>query len=302
MGNDIRPGSSRLGSGLVRERKKKQEMFGYVTGNWKEFNKDQQARYGAVYCGICRRLQAQSGGISRLGLSYDMAFLALLLMSLYEPEETKGKDACLLHPVKRRAWVDNEYIRYSADMNGILAYYNCLDDWQDDKKLSAKLMARTYEKSLADIEERYPRQAAAIRECLETLSRLEKENCRNPDEPAGVFGRLMAEVLTYREDLWAPSLRKMGDALGRFIYLMDAVVDYDRDKRKGKYNPFLAMGGPKDPARWEEYLVLTMGSATTEFEKLPLVQDKALLDNILYSGVWVTYREREKGKKEERHG
>ena len=48
--------------------------------------------------------------------------------------------------------------------------------------------------------------------------------------------------------------------------------------------------------------MLTMGSATTEFEKLPLVQDKALLDNILYSGVWVTYREREKGKKEERHG
>ena len=277
-------------------------MFGYVTGNWKEFNKDQQARYGAVYCGICRRLQAQSGGISRLGLSYDMAFLALLLMSLYEPEETSGKDACLLHPVKRRAWVDNEYIRYSADMNGILAYYNCLDDWQDDKKLSAKLMARTYKKSLADIEERYPRQAAAIRECLETLSRLEKENCRNPDEPAGAFGRLMAEVLTYREDMWAPSLRKTGNALGRFIYLMDAVMDYDRDKRKGKYNPFLAMGGPKDPARWEEYLVLTMGSATTEFEKLPLVQDKALLDNILYSGVWVTYREREKGKKEERHG
>ena len=103
-------------------------MFGYVTGNWKELNKDQQARYGAVYCGICRRLQAQSGGVSRLGLSYDMAFLSLLLMSLYEPEETSGKDGCLLHPVKRRAWVDNEYIRYSADMNVILAYYNCLDD------------------------------------------------------------------------------------------------------------------------------------------------------------------------------
>ena len=277
-------------------------MFGYVTGNWKELNKDQQARYGAVYCGICRRLQAQSGGVSRLGLSYDMAFLSLLLMSLYEPEETSGKDGCLLHPVKRRAWVDNEYIRYSADMNVILAYYNCLDDWQDDKKLSAKLMAQTYGKSLQSIAESYPRQAAAIRECLEELSRLEKENCENPDKPAGAFGRLMGEILVYREDMWAQSLRQMGNALGRFIYLMDAVMDYDRDKRKGKYNPFLAMGGPKDPARWEEYLVLTMGSATAEYEKLPLVQDKALLDNILYSGVWVTYREREKGKKEERHG
>ena len=277
-------------------------MFGYVTGNWKELNKDQQTRYGAVYCGICRRLQAQSGGVSRLGLSYDMAFLSLLLMSLYEPEETSGKDGCLLHPVKRRAWVDNEYIRYSADMNVILAYYNCLDDWQDDKKLSAKLMAQTYGKSLQSIAESYPRQAAAIQECLEELSRLEKENCENPDKPAGAFGRLMGEILVYREDMWAQSLRQMGNALGRFIYLMDAVVDYDRDKRKGKYNPFLAMGGSKDPARWEEYLVLTMGSATAEYEKLPLVQDKALLDNILYSGVWVTYREREKGKKEERHG
>ena len=76
MGNDIRPGLSRLGSGLVRERKKKQEMFGYVTGNWKEFNKDQQARYGAVYCGICRRLQAQSGGISRLGLSLSLIHIS----------------------------------------------------------------------------------------------------------------------------------------------------------------------------------------------------------------------------------
>lgn len=108
----------------------------------------------------------------------------------------------------------------------------------------------------------------------------------------------MGEILVYREDLWAPTLRKMGEGLGRFIYLMDAVMDYDRDKRKHEYNPLLSMGVPRDPERWEEYLVLAMAGATAEFEKLPLVQDKALLDNILYSGVWVSYRER--GKKEER--
>ena len=277
-------------------------MFGYVTANYGELTREQAERYGSVYCGICREIRLRSSQAAGLALSNDMAFLAMLLMSLYEPQEQEGKSICLLHPIRRRAWVDNEYIRYSADMNVILAYYNCLDDWQDDKKLSAKLMAQTYGKSLQTIAESYPRQAAAIRESLDELSRLEKENCVNPDEPAGAFGRLMGEILVYREDLWAQSLRRMGNALGRFIYLMDAVVDYDRDKRKGKYNPFLAMGGEKDPARWEEYLVLTMGSATAEYEKLPLVQDKALLDNILYSGVWVTYREREKGKKEERHG
>ena len=264
-------------------------MFGYVTASYKELTKEQQSRYGAVYCGICRRLRVQSGNVARLGLSYDMAFLALLHMSLYEPEETQGKNACILHPVTQRAWVDNQFVRYTADMNVALGYYNCLDDWQDDGKRSAKLMADACAKYLPRIEECYPRQCSAIRDCIEELSQLEKENCPNPDEPASCFGRLMAELLVYEEDLWAPTLRQMGHALGRFIYLLDAAVDFEKDKRKGKYNPYLAMG-EENPNKWEEYLVLAMGRCTRAFDMLPLVQDKALLDNILYSGVWMKYR------------
>ena len=83
-------------------------------------------------------------------------------------------------------------------------------------------------------------------------------------------------------------------ALGRFIYLADAAVDYRRDKKAGKYNPLLAMGTGEDWEKWDAYLVLAMGKCTEEFEKLPLVQDKQLLDNILYSGVWVQYRGKRK--------
>ena len=192
--------------------------------------------------------------------------------------------------------MDNTYIQYAADMNVALAYYNCLDDWQDDGKRSAKLMAEAFAKHLPAIEQRYPRQCGAIKTCIEQLSQLEKAGCANPDEPAACFGELMAELLTYEEDMWADTLRQMGQSLGRFIYLLDAALDYDKDKRKGKYNPYLAMGTGKDWARWEEYLVLTMGWCTANFEKLPLVQDKALLDNILYSGVWVNYRGKRKGE------
>lgn len=265
-------------------------MFGYVTANYQELSKEQQTRYGAVYCGICRKIREQSGNAARLGLRYDMAFLALLLMSLYEPEEEQGKNACVLHPIHHRPWIDNQYIRYAADMNVALAYYNCLDDWKDDGKKTAKIMAGVLGKQLPEIEERYPRQCGAIRDCIESLSQKEKENCPNPDAAAGDFGALMAELLVYEEDLWGDTLRTLGDSLGRFIYLLDAALDYDKDARKGKYNPYLAMGTGKDPNKWEEYLVLTMGRATEAFERLPLVQDKALLDNILYSGVWVSYR------------
>lgn len=275
-------------------------MFGYVTANYQELTKEQQKRYGAVYCGICRRIKEQSGNAARLGLRYDMAFLSLLLMSLYEPEETQGKNACALHPINHRPWIDNPYIRYAADMNVALAYYNCLDDWQDDGKKSARTMAKVFSAHLPEIQQRNPRQCDAIRDCIDRLSEKERENCPNPDAAAGDFGALMAELLVYREDMWSPTLRTLGDSLGRFVYLLDAALDYDKDAKKGKYNPYIAMGTGKDPARWEEYLVLTMGRATEAFEKLPLVQDKALLDNILYSGVWVSYRG--KGKQEGAHG
>ncbi len=274
-------------------------MFGYVGANWKELSRSQQDRYGSIYCGICRRIREQSSNLARLGLSYDMAFLSLLLMSLYEPEEESGPNACMLHPIKKRPWVDNEFVRYGADMNVALAYYNCLDDWQDDKKPAAKFLADRLEKNMEPIRQRYPRQCDAIGTCIARLAELELENCPNPDLPANCFGELMAELLVYREDLWAPYLRQMGMALGRFIYLLDAAVDYEQDRRRKKYNPFLAMGGGKDWGKWEEYLLLSMARCTDAYERLPLVQDKDILDNILYSGVWVNYR---RGKKKEQEG
>ena len=133
-------------------------MFGFVTANMAELTKEQRSRYGGVYCGICVRIREQASQIARLGLSYDMAFLALLLMSLYEPEEEMGNRACGLHPLKPRPWVDNEYIQYAADMNVALAYYNALDDYEDEGKTTSKMLCQVFGKELDRIRETYPRQ------------------------------------------------------------------------------------------------------------------------------------------------
>ena len=272
-------------------------MFGFVSANLEELSKEENVRYNAVYCGICKAIREQSSSAACLGLSYDMAFLALLLMSLYEPEETSGPRACGLHPIKPRPWVDNEYIRYCAQMNVALGYYNALDDYEDEGHLRAKWMAGVFGKELDGVKTRYPRQCEAIERCIHRLNRLEKENCSNPDLPAGCFGELLGELFVYREDLWESALRQTGDALGRYIYLADAAMDYRKDKKHKQYNPFIAMDAGENPAQWEQYLVLAMGRCTDAFERLPLVQDKAILNNILYSGVWVEYRKRMRSKK-----
>ena len=144
-------------------------MFGYVMASGKELSKQAQERYSGVYCGICRQIRARASQPARLGLSYDMAFLALLLSSLYEPEESSGKPACKLHPIKPRPWVDNAYIRYAADMNVALAYYNAMDDYQDDGKRTANWMVSVFGKTLPEIAARYEARYQAFRQIYPAL-------------------------------------------------------------------------------------------------------------------------------------
>lgn len=269
-------------------------MFGFVGADAQALTEEQKRRYGQVYCGICRQIRLQCSSSARLVLSYDIAFLALLLMSLYEPEETEGKRACGFHPLKPRPWTDNEIVKYAAHMNVALAYYNLLDDWQDDRRISSGTAALLLKRSYRKTKKLYPEKCAAIEQCIRELSALEKENCPNPDLPAGCFGKLMGELFLYKEDLWEDSLRQMGDALGRFIYLADAALDYADDRKKGSYNPFIAMGKEQDWDAFDEYLTAIMGRCAGHYEHLPLVQDKGILDNILYSGIWIKYRKKQK--------
>ena len=275
-------------------------MFGLVTASLKELSKEELRRYNGVYCGICREIRLRHGQLCRLALSYDMAFLGLLLMSLYEPEETCGTRACALHPVKPKPWIDNACLEYCADMNVALAYYNALDDWNDDHKSTAKMAAGVLGKEMARIRGDYPRQCEAIESCISRLTQLEQEGCANPDLGANCFGDLMSELMVWQQDQWEPYLRLVGHYLGRFIYLADAAADYRRDVKKGKYNPFAAQGGGVDFQRWEQYLVMAMAGCTDAYERLPLVQDKRILDNILYSGVWLNYRRAEKESRKEK--
>lgn len=274
-------------------------MFGLVTASLKELSKEQQRRYNAVYCGICRCIRDREGQLCRLGLSYDMAFLAILLMSLYEPEETTGSRACGLHPIRPKPWVENKAICYAADMNVALAYYKALDDWNDDQKFSAKMKAGIFGGKMDEIRKKWPRQCDAIAASIARLSSLEKEKCENPDAPANAFGDLMSELFVWRQDQWEPYLRLMGHYLGRFIYLADAAVDYRTDVKKDKYNPLRITGEGEDWQKWEQYLVLAVAGCTDAYERLPLVRDKGILDNILYSGIWINYRQAQRdGRKE----
>jgi hypothetical protein len=127
---------------------------------------------------------------------------------------------------------------------------------------------------------------------------MERSPDTSPDEAVNCFGRIMAELFVVEEDFWSNSLRSFGYHLGRFIYLMDATMDVEKDRKTGNYNPLNTLG--KKPEEMEIPLSMIIGEATGEFEKLPLVQDVHLLRNILYGGVWQQYYAR-RDRKEQSH-
>ena len=276
-------------------------MFGFIVANTDVLDEAQLARYKGAYCGLCRALQERHGDLSRMTLNYDMTFLVVLLGSMYEPEEESGEGRCMAHPLHRRIWWKTRFTDYAADMNVALAWHNCMDDWTDERKVfsltEAKLLRSHYEK----IYQTRQRQCDAIEACMETLRAVETSENASPDAAANAFGQLMGELFAVEEDsIWNPRFRAFGEALGRFVYWMDACVDLEKDRKKGNYNPLLVMypTGAVDEEEKLELLKMLIGECTSEFERLPLVRDVEILRSVLYSGVWTQYLMRQKKERD----
>ena len=271
-------------------------MFGYVTIYRKGLGKEELDRYQAYYCGLCQTLGQRYGLPGRMALSYDMAFTAMLLTALYEPETRFGSGRCPPHPLKARPRAQNEFLEYAADMTILLAYYNFQDDWQDDHRQASLRRARQFEPLLPAIRERWPRQFSVIGEQLSALNLLEEAGSHDLDALCNAFGTLLGAVFACRQDLWTPVLEGMGRGLGGFIYLMDAYDDLEKDRKKGRYNALQALAEQLPPADYEtrcrELLTQQIGLCAQQFQLLPIPKETPegqILYNTLYSGVWSQY-------------
>lgn len=223
-------------------------------------------------------------------MSYDLTFLALLLNSLYEPEEQQGMERCPTHPLKRHPFANSAPFEYAADINVALAYHKCLDNWQDERKLLSRSEAQLLKRHYQEIVRRYPEQCSSIEGWLAEIHRIESDDQGGIDAPVNSTGRMLGRLFRYRDDHWADFLEQIGDGLGRFIYFMDAYEDLPSDVKHNRFNP---LKSHRDEANFEglcrDAMTMMMGDCTAAFENLPIVQDVDLLRNVLYSGVWSRY-------------
>lgn len=273
-------------------------MFGYVTIDKMELKFKEYYSYKGYYCGLCRSLKNKYSNFSRLTLNYDVTFLILLLSSLYEPENKIYNSRCIVHPNKKQLIIQNDITEYAASINVILSYYNLKDNWDDEKDVKslviAKLLKREFKKASLELVIK----SEKIKERLMNISLLEKQNTDDIDKVSNEFGHLMEEIILYKEDVWENILRKIGFFLGKYIYLLDAYEDMENDKKNNSYNPFNNLNIENIENYAKDILMLNLSFLSEEIEKLPLVQDKEIIENIIYSGILMKIKNKSTNEKE----
>ncbi len=285
-------------------------MFGYIGINKPELKIKDFERYREYYCGLCHSLGNHHGLLGQLSLSYDATFAAVLLSALYEPETYRMQSGCVLHPVGKKKYLANQFIDYVADMNVLLTYYKCRDDWNDEKSLVKLGYGATLKKHAKQVESRYPGKATAIKSALNTIYKLENAHDTNIDKLSNAFGDIMSEILDISSkdldardknkygDMWKAELKILGFNLGKFIYIMDAFDDVEKDMKKDSFNPFMdrykaclkdELAMREFEAYVEKLLMMCASDMAKSYERLPIVHETAMLRNIIYSGIWMKF-------------
>ena len=218
-------------------------MFGYVKPDIKELLVKEHEFYKSTYCGICRSMKKHTGNLSPVTITYDSVFLALVRMA-YIPDSELGSSMrrCIAHPAKKKCMLtDNSAIEYTARAFAILSYYKMKDDLADEG-VGKRMLVNLTRPVLASAKKRADLEPLAeiVKDRLEKITKIEKERRPSIDEPAELFGELLGEIFAYGLDGADRVVTyECGYHLGKFILLVDAIDDYESDRKTGKYNPFV---------------------------------------------------------------
>ena len=269
-------------------------MFGYLQPMKDEMKLKEYRLYKSVYCGLCRVLKKEYGMFSTLTLSYDCTVLTMLYLSVRGEDCCVQQGRCTVNPLKKCLLCSSksEAFRMAGAVSVLMGYYKLQDTMHDGgfvKKTAAfsgrLLLRHSYRKAA----KAYPEIDRAAAEMMQQQSEAEKSNAgidRAADATA-VMVRNICRMFSQDEEQ-RRTLGVFGYYVGRWIYLMDAADDLEKDRKHHCFNPFLpAYDGDiqKTMQYCNEVLNLTASQMVLAYELLQRHSYAAVLDNIIYEGM-----------------
>lgn len=213
-------------------------MFGYVRADTPYLYIKDDNLYRAMYCGVCKGIGQVCGQAARMGLSYDVTFLSVILHNIAGVDVKIEKSHCLTHCIRTRQMAEvDELTRRLGALNTALVYYKYTDDIQDGDKGRGKRL--WFKRGFQKVKQTYPEIERIVRENLANQEKVEKAKTESLDRAADATANMLAEFSDYAlGEKKTSATHNLFYAVGKWIYLIDALDDYDKDVKKGAYNPF----------------------------------------------------------------
>ncbi|MDO4868683.1 MAG: DUF5685 family protein [Bacillota bacterium] len=280
-------------------------MLGYVRIYKPDLKVREYEVYCGYYCGVCKYIGKEYGQFPRMALSYDAAFLAVLLGSVIADPDEPVQEHCVVHHIRKRTVIRNESIEYAGDLMLILAWFKLMDDVNDEGKTSAKAASVLLRSKYRRLEKKRPALCRAISENLAVLSRLESEHCASLDEAAEAFAKIMEAIFREGSSELHETFAQIGYHMGKWIYLIDALDDIEENIQDGAYNPLLYRFDFRGRVSGDESLAGETADAfrarirervafnlyhylavlSKSIENLDIKKNKGIIENVIYFGM-----------------
>lgn len=271
-------------------------MFGYIRVEKPELKIREYETYKAVYCTLCKVMGKRYTPLLRFTLSYDFAFLAMINVALSDVNIDYEKKRCTCNPFKKCVYCKNTApFNIPSAAAVIMLYYKLCDNILDEgffKKIGFFILKLVYFSSHKKAAKEYPFIEKTVNDYINKQSELEKQHCGDLDKAADPTAYALGKIfeLCSDDEIQKRILNRLGYCLGRYIYILDATIDYNCDKKKGTYNPLIYSGQFNEndvniKQTLKEKIMLSAIEAQRAYELLPIKKYKTILDNILYLGL-----------------
>ena len=221
-------------------------MFGYLNIFKDELKVKHLREHQNIYCSLCYIIRTKYGLPYAAFLRYEPVFLYFLLDQENE-KKNKLKYRCPLNPLRTiECEVNYGLLEYAAFINMMLVVHKCQDDYIDSKNRLRNLVG-----SLLTKNKSFHIETVAHYDMLYELgSILDKfyageKKMVSIDESMHYMGDYLSGIVNHyfefytdvRQPIDKSTIICISSEIGKWVYAIDAVDDYEKDLKKGDYNP-----------------------------------------------------------------
>ncbi len=269
-------------------------MTGYVKPDIDELKVKDLKLYNAYYCGICTALSKKYGPLSRIFLSYDATFMAILSDAFSNGERKFGESRCPLPPFRKKRVVRrNHSIDFGVEISHLSTRLK-IDDTRRDSKFLRRMFAILAIPIFGKVDISFIK---VVKPLINKMIFLELTESANPDEVSDAFGEVMVALIRNVQSLQRAKFFLY--LIGKWVYLIDALDDISKDITRGVYNPyffkykeFFSGSNPEDFTKFvkkhEEFslkfLIHRIQEEFTNIEK-DMKRNSQLVKNVVFYGI-----------------